>query len=149
MQQGRGCFLPHFFLPSRKDTFLVFYLKYFLFLFVNITRSYINWMILSAVCTSNLLQEIFLQVVQILFPTFGTCLSSSTAFPVVFIFLAFEAPQGYWDVMLDPLKTIADFHLLGSTRLIKCQDVSVGMDSFFAFSNGDTFYIYNSLFSQG
>ena len=64
------------------------------------------------------------------------------------IFLAFEASLGSWDVLLNSFKTIVDLHLIGSTGLIKCQDVSVGLDSFFAFSNGDS-YIWNSLFSQG
>ena len=76
-----------------------------------------------------------------------TCLSSSTGFPVVSIFLAFEGPHWNWDVLLNSLKTTADLHLLGSTGLIKCQDV--GLDSFFAFSDGDSSYICNSLFSQG
>ena len=56
---------------------------------------------------------------------------------------------GSWDILLNSLKTIADLHLLGSMRLIKCQDVSVGLDSFFAFSDGDSFYVCNSRFSQG
>ena len=57
---------------------------------------------------------------------------------MVSIFLAFEAPQGSWGVLLNSLKIIADLHLLGNTGLIKCQDVSVGLDSFFAFSDGDS-----------
>ena len=104
---------------------LVFYLNYFLFFFVNNARSCVSWMILSAVCISNFFQAIFLHVVGVLFPAFGTCMSSSTDFPVVSIFLAFEAPQGSWDILLDSLKTITNLHLLGSMRLIKCQDVSV------------------------
>ena len=51
-------------------------------------------------------QAIFLHMVWILFATFGTCLSSSIGFPVVSIFLAFEAPQGSWNVLLNSLKTI-------------------------------------------
>ena len=87
-------------------------------------------------------------MVQVLFITFRICLSSSTGFSVVSIFLAFEAPQESWDVLLNSLETIAYLHLLGSTGLIKCQDVSVGLDSFYAFSSGDSSYICNSLFSQ-
>ena len=74
---------------------LVFHLKYFFFFFVNIAKSCIGQLILSAVCTSNLFQAIFLQVVQVLFTAFGTHQLSSTGFPVVSIFLAFEAPQGH------------------------------------------------------
>ena len=126
---------------------LVFQLKYFLFFFVNIARSCISQVILLAVCTSNFFQAIFLHVVWVLFTTFGTCQSSSTGFPVVFIFLAFKAPQGSWDILLDSLKRIVNLHLLRSTGLIKYQDVSVGLDSFFTFSDGDSSYICNSLFS--
>ena len=125
---------------------LVFHLKYFLFIFVDIARSYVSRMIFSAVCTSIFFfKQSFLQVFSVLFTAFGTCMSSSTAFPVVSIFLAFEAPQGSWDVLLDSLKTITDLLLLGSTGLIKCQGVSIGLDSFFVFSDGDYSYIFNSL----
>ena len=65
------------------------------------------------------------------------------------IFLEFEAPQGSWDVLVDTLKTIADLPLLGRTGLIKYHDVRVGLDSFFAFSDGDSYYVFNSLFFQG
>ena len=126
----------------------MFHLKYFLFFLINIAWSYVSQMILSAVCTSNFFQAIFLQVVRVVFTTFGTCLSSSTGFPVLSIFLAFEAPQDRCDLVLNILKTIADLHLLGSTGLIKCEDVSVGLDSFFAFSNRGSSYICNSLFFQ-
>ena len=53
------------------------------------------------------------------------------------------------NVLLSSLKAIADLHLVGSAGLIKCQDVSVGLDSLFTFSDGDSSYICNSLFSQG
>ena len=108
-------------------------------------------MVLSAVCTFNYFQAIFLQVirVRVLFTAFCTWLSSSKGFRVVSIFLAFETLQGRWDVLLDSLKTIADLYLLGAMELIKCQDVSVGLDSFFAISSGNPSYIYYSLFSQG
>ena len=122
---------------------LVFHLKYFLF--VNIIRSYISWMILSVVCTFNLLQAIFLRVLQVLFTTFGTCLSSSSLWCPC---LAFEGTRVHWGILLDSLKTIVDLHLLGSMGLIKFQDVSGSLGLYFAFSNGDS-YIYNSLFSQG
>ena len=95
---------------QKKHISLVFRLKYFLFFFVNIARSCVSWMILSAVCTCNFLQAIFLHVVRVLFTAFRTCLMTSTGFPVVSIFLAFEAPQGNWGVLLDSLKTIADLH---------------------------------------
>ena len=106
-------------------------------------------MILSKVFTSNFFQKILLQLVRVLFTAFGTCLSTSTGFPVVSIFWAFEAHQGRWDILFNSLKTIADLHLRRSTWLIKCQEVSVCLDSFFAFSNGDSSYVCNSLFSPG
>ena len=101
-----------------------------------------------AVCTSNFLQVIFLHVIRVLFTTFGTCLSPSTGFPVMSIFLAFEEPQGCWDILPNPLKIIAYLHLLGCMGLVKCQDVSVGLNLFFVFSNGSS-NVCNSLFSQG
>ena len=79
--------------------------------------------------------KIFLQVVWDLFPAFRTFLSSSTGFLVLSIFWASEAPQERRDLVFDYLKTIADPPFLGSIGLIKCQDVSVGLDSLFAFSD--------------
>ena len=115
--------------------------------FANIARSCVSRIILSAVCTSNFFQAIFLYVVRVLFTAFSTCLSSSTGFPVLPIFLVYEASQGHLDVLLNSLKTITLLHPCGRTELIKRQDVSVGLDSLFAFSDGDSFYICNSLFS--
>ena len=69
---------------------------------------------------------------------------------MVSIFLVFEAPQVCWDIHLNPLKTIVNLHLLGSMELIKCQDVDVGLDLFFAFSNGDSSDVCHRLcYSQG
>ena len=154
-----GCILPPcnrsvavFFSHVGSDNFpcfqegdipLVFHLKYFLFFFVSIAKSCVSRVIFSAVSPFNF----FVQVVRVIFTAFGTSQSSSIGFPLGSIFLTFKALQESWDVLLDFLKTIADLHLLGSTGLVKCQDVSVGLDSFFAFSNGDS-YICNSLFFQ-
>ena len=99
---------------------LVFYLNYFFFFLVNSTSSCVSRMILLAVCTCNFFQAIFLCMVRVLFTAFGTCLSSSTSFPVVPKFLTFEAPQGSWDVLFNSLKKIADLHLFWSLGLIKC-----------------------------
>ena len=90
---------------------LLFHHKHFLFFFVNIARSCVIRMILSAVCTFNFFQAIFLYMFRVLFTAFGTCVSSSTA-----------------------LRQLADLHFLGSIGLIKCQDVSVSLDSFFVSS---------------
>ena len=49
---------------------------------------------------------------------------------------------------LNPLKTIVDLHLLGSMELIKGQDVAVGLDLFFAFSNRDSSDVCHPLFSK-
>ena len=122
---------------------LVFYLKYFLFFYENISRPCVSRMTLSVVWTSNFHQAIFLRV---LFSAFGTCLSSSTGFPVVSIFSAFEAPQGRWDVLFNSLETIADLHLLGNMGLIKCHNARGDLDSFLAFSNEIPSYVCNSLF---
>ena len=58
-------------------------------------------------------------------------MSSSSGFLVVSILLAFEALQESWDVMFNPLNTIAYFHLLGIVGLVECQDVGVGFDFMF------------------
>ena len=99
---------------------LVFHLNFFFFFLVNSTSSCVSRMILWAVCTSNFFQAIFLCMVRVFFIAFGTCLSSSTGFPVVSRFLTFEAPERSWDILLNSLKTIADLHLFWSSRLIKC-----------------------------
>ena len=71
------------------------------------------------------------------------------SFPVMSIFVAFEALHGFWDILFNPLETIGDFHFLGSKGLVKCQDVGVGLDLFYPFSNGDSSDALHSLFSQG
>ena len=106
-------------------------------------------MILLAVCTSNFFHSIFLCMARVLFTAFSTCLSPSTGFPVVSKFLTFKAPQGSWDILHNSFKTIADLHLFWSSGLIKCYVGNVGLNSLFTFSDGDSFYICNSLFPQG
>ena len=71
---------------------LVFDLNYFFW--KTVQSSCLSRMILLAVCTSNFFQAIFLCLFRVLFTAFGTCLSSSTGFPVVSEFLTFEAPSG-------------------------------------------------------
>ena len=66
---------------------------------------------------------------------------------MVSILFASEAPQDRGDVQLDSPKTIADLDILGNAGLIKYQDISDGLYSFF--SDGDSSYICNSLISQG
>ena len=145
MQRGVAVFshvAPYNFPCFQKGDILVFHLKYFIFLFVNIAKSYVSRLI-SVVCFKQSSSKWSGSIS----PYFAR-LSSSTGFPVVFIFWAFEAPQGHWNILLNPLKTIAHLYLFGSMGLIKCQDVIVGLNSFFAFANGDS-YICNSLFPQG
>ena len=62
---------------------------------------------------------------------------------------AFEASQESWDVLLNFLKIIANLHLFGSTGLVKCQDVSLALESLLAFSDRDSANVCNLLFSQG
>ena len=126
----------------------MFHFKYFLYFFVNITRSCQSRIILLTVYTSNFFQAIFLHVVWVLFTAFGMCVSSSTGFLVMPIFTAFKTPHGCWDVVLESLKIIVDLNSL-STELIKYRDISVGQGSFVAFSYGDSFYNCNTLFSEG
>ena len=57
-----------------------------------------------------------------------TCQSSCEIFPMMSIFLAFEASQECWDIFSTPLGTAADIHSFRNIGLIKCQDVGVGFD---------------------
>ena len=123
---------------------LVFHFKYFLFLFCKkIARSCVSRIILSAVCTSNFFQVIFFHVVRILFPAFGQRMSSSTCFPVVCLyFWHLKHLRGAGTYCSTLTRQLLIFTSLG------VRDVSVGLDSFFAFSDGDSSNILNSLFSH-
>ena len=48
--------------------------------------------------------------------------------------------------VLDPLNAIAYLHLRGNEGLVECQDVNVGFDFFFSFSNSHSFYVCDPLF---
>ena len=109
-------------------------LKYFFFFFVDFTRSCVSQVIFLALHTSRFLQAIFFLMVRVFFTAFGTCVSSSTGFPMVSIFLAFEEPQRKRDVPFDPLYTIAYLHLLGNVGFVEGQ-------YFFSFSYTYSFYV--------
>ena len=119
--QRRSYFLPYSslqfsLLPGITHSFC--FTSHFFFFFVNNASSCVSQVILSAVCTSNFFQAIFLHVVRVLFTTFGTFLSSPRGFPCdVHIF-------GIWST---------------SGELER-----VGLDSLFAFSDGDSSYVWNS-----
>ena len=132
-----------YYLPSfqKRHILLVFHFKYLFFFFVGIARSCISRVILSAIHTFRFHQAIFLHMVRVLFTAFGTCVSSSIGFSVVSILLAFEAPQWSWDVLFNLFYTIAYLHLL--------ENVGVEYYFSFSFSNEDSFYVYEPLFSQG
>ena len=52
-----------------------------------------------------------------------------------------------WSIFLGLYRLVeADLHLLGSMELIKCQNVGVGLDLFFTFSNGNSSDICHSIF---
>ena len=124
---------------------LVFHFNYFLFFFVNIERFCISRMILLADCTCNFFQAVSLHMVRVLFTAFGVYLSSSTGILWCPYFLAFETPPWSWDLLLNSLKAIVDLHFLASKGLIKYQDISIGLDSFFAFSDGYSFFNFLQL----
>ena len=91
VQHRRSCFLPYSslqlsLLPGRTYSSCVLP-QLFLFLFVNNAWSCVRWMILSAVCTCNFFQAIFLHMVRVLFAAFCACLSYSAGFPVVSIYI--------------------------------------------------------------
>ena len=105
-------------------------------------------MVLPAVWTSTFFfLAIFLHVVRVFFTSLCAYQSSSTNLPVVSIFLTFEAFQGRGDTFFKTHKIIGDIHLLGIIELIRCPAVSVAQDLFFAFFNGDSSDICQSLFS--
>ena len=137
------------FLASKKDTLLLcFTSSIFFFLFCSFAMSCISRVILLAVCTSSFHQVFFLHGFLVFPPAFGTCVLSSTSFPVMSIFLTFEGPQASRDVLFDPLNTIADFFFLGNVGLVEFLDVGVGFD-IFSFSNRNSSYVCDPLFSQG
>ena len=105
-------------------------------------------MILSAVCTCNFFQAIFLHVVRFLFHCISHMSVVLYRLPCGVHIFGIWRPQGSRYVLPNSLKTIADLHLLESTGLIKYLDIRVGLDLFFTFSNGDSSYVCNSLFSQ-
>ena len=88
----------------------------------------------------------FLHVVWVLFVALYICLSSSVDLSLVSVFWAFNAPQGSWDILFNPLETTADFHFLGSMGLIKCQNVCVGPDLLCHFSYADFSYVCHAIF---
>ena len=131
---NRGVFSPMsdptILLASWRDTFLVFYYKYFLFFFYRCHK--ILSKLDGLVCNLDtwfLLSKLPLSGPS--FTTLGTCQLSSASFSEVSIFFIFEVPQSCWDIIFNPLKTIADLHLLGNMRLIKCQDICPASDNFF------------------
>ena len=85
-------------------------------------------------------------MVWVLFIAFGTCVLSSTGFPMVSTFLAFEAPHGSWNILFDSLYTLDYLPLLGNVGLVECQDVGVG---FYFFLLSYSFYLCDPLVSQG
>ena len=87
---------PYYFSSLQKVTFLL--CQYFFLLFIDVTRSWVSWMVMSAVWISDFLWAILLRMVWVLFAAFYICLSSSASFPVVSIFLTFKAPHRCWDI---------------------------------------------------
>ena len=96
----------------KASVFLVFHPKYFFLHFINVPRLWVSRIILTAVCVFYFIRALFVCMVRILFTALGTCRSSSANFPVVSLFLTFEAPHEGWDILFDPLEAIADFHFL-------------------------------------
>ena len=60
-------------------------------------------MVLMTVYTFHFIRALFIRVVQVFFTALRTCLLSSKDFAVMSIYLTFEAPQGSWDILFDPL----------------------------------------------
>ena len=74
------------------------------------------------------------------------CQSSPASLPVISIFLTFEASQRCWDILFNPLKTVANLHFFENMGLIKYQDVGVGLDLLTTLSDCDSFDVVHSVF---
>ena len=138
VQQRHKCFLPcktwlfFLFLGSLCSSWAL--LVIFLFLF------YIHYRILNKPSDLVSSLDIFLHLNTLptyvlgLFAALCTCQLFFARLPAIFIFLTFEASQGCWDILFNPLGTVADLHFFGNTGLIKCQDVGVGLYLFITLS---------------
>ena len=122
---------------------------YFFFFFIDIARSWISRIVLSAVWTFLFVWALFLRMVWVLFAAFYTCQSSSAILPVMFILLTFEASQWYWNILFNSLVALADVHYLGNMGQIKCHDVGVGLDLLTTLSDCNSFGVGHSQFSLG
>ena len=88
-------------------------------------------------------------MIRLLFVALCTCLSSSASFPVVAIFLTFEAPQRCRNILFNHLEAKPDFHFLGNMESIKSQDICISQSFLFTFSDSNSFDVLDTLFSQG
>ena len=104
--------------------------QYFLFQFPTLTRSCIDGMIASAICTPIGIVTIVNAVVRILLTTFATYLSASTIILVMAIFLTTVATQWIGYELLNSLHCVADFYLLQYFGLVKCHYVGVNFNEF-------------------
>ena len=84
-----------FLLPGRLYYSCTSLLFSFLF-FIDVARSWVNRMVLSAIWTSNFLQAIFLHMVRVLFISLGTYLSSSYSESYSDKFLFFYSKNNKW-----------------------------------------------------
>ena len=128
---------------------LIYHLYYFFFFSIDIARSCVCRMVLFAIWTSNWFWAFLFFVIWFFFPSLFTCLFSFVSVPVVSKFLTFEAPQGSWDVLFQPLQTIAYFYHFKNLGLIQSQDVRICFDFFSPLFNAYSSYVCYSSFSHG
>ena len=113
---------PHFVVW---DVIPVFNSQYFLFQFPTLTRSCIDKMIASTICTPIQIVTIVNVVVRILLSTFATYLSTSTIILVMSAFLTIVAMQWIGYELLNSLPCVAYFYLLWYFGLVKCHYAGV------------------------
>ena len=83
-------------------------------------------------------RAVFSQVDPYYFPCFQEGHSSYVSPQVVLFILKQLSGAG---IYCSTLKTIADLHFLGIMGLVKCQDVNIGLDSFFGFTSGNSSHV--------
>ena len=105
--------MVHYFSCFREwDILLVFYLLYFLFSFVCVTRSWESMVVLFTVWTFSFIwANLTLCGLGLFCYTFHMS-DSSVILPLVTKLLAFKAPQRRWHILFHPHKEISDFYFL-------------------------------------
>ena len=120
--------------------------QYFLLQFPTLTRSCVDGMIASTICTLVQIVTIVTVVVRILLNTFATYLSTSTISLVMAVFLTIVATQWIGYKLLNCLHCAAYFYPLRYFGLVKCHYVDVSFNEFTLFFDCNSLYFCYTLF---